>query len=125
MSMKLPKMAYRERVALMVIILLVAIISLVKDRHNTLEVGNSFLRRLSVNLGGGKCEWKSPLYEVPNDLNFTKLLIAGYPSGDKRMTYVQMEALTGLSARDEWDFAFLVSAMVCPCVTTNNLHICK
>jgi len=36
-----------------------------------------------------------------------KTLIAGYPSGDKRLTFVQMEALTGLSARDEWDFAHL------------------
>ena len=107
------RMTNRKRIALVAILLLVAIISLVKDRHNTLEVGNSFLRRLSINLGGGKCEWKPPLYEVPSNLNFTKLLIAGYPSGDKRMTYVQMEALTGLSARDEWDFAFLVSATVC------------
>ena len=34
-------------------------------------------------------------------------MVAGYPSGDKRLTFVQMEALTGLSARDEWDFEYL------------------
>lgn len=107
MALKLPKMAYKPRVALVTTILFVAIISLVGNYYNTTEVGNSLLRRLSVNLGGGKCIWSPPIYDVPNDLNFTKLLIAGYPSGDKRMTFVQMEALTGLSARDEWDFQYL------------------
>ena len=34
-------------------------------------------------------------------------MVAGYPSGDKRLTFVQMEALTGLAAKDEWDFAYL------------------
>ena len=29
-----------------------------------------------------------------------------YPSGDKRLTFIQLEGLTGLSARDEWDFKF-------------------
>ena len=28
-------------------------------------------------------------------------------SGDKRLTFVQLEALTGWSAKDEWDFQFL------------------
>ena len=60
-------------------------------------------RELSINLGDGRCEWVAPIYEMPNT-TFFKTLIAGYPSGDKRLTFVQMEALTGLSARDEWDF---------------------
>jgi len=67
------------------------------------------LRSLSINLGNGDCEWTSPTFDVPENITFTKTLIAGYPSGDKRLAFVQMEALTGLSARDEWDFAFLVS----------------
>ena len=45
--------------------------------------------------------------ELPANATYFKTLIAGFPSGDKRLTFVQMEALTGLSARDEWDFAFL------------------
>jgi hypothetical protein len=73
------------------------------------SVFRSKYRRLSINLGNGKCEWTPPIYDVPENETFTKTLIAGYPSGDKRLTFVQMEALTGLSARDEWDFAFLVS----------------
>ena len=70
----------------------------------------SSIRRLSEYLGDGKCKWTPPLYEIPNNITFTKTLIAGYPSGDKRLTFVQMEALTGLSAKDEWDFVFKVSA---------------
>ncbi len=67
------------------------------------------LRHLSLYLGNGQCSWQPPTYDVPENITFTKTIIAGFPSGDKRLTFVQMEALTGLSARDEWDFAFLVS----------------
>jgi hypothetical protein len=70
------------------------------------------VRRLSLYLGPGQCKWQPPTYDVPEDIKFTKTLIAGYPSGDKRLAFVQMEALTGLSARDEWDFAFLVSLII-------------
>ena len=30
--------------------------------------------------------------------------MTGYPSGDKRLTFLQMEGLTGFAAKDEWDF---------------------
>lgn len=40
-------------------------------------------------------------------MDFQKTLIAGFPSGDKRLTFIQMEALTGLPAKDEWDFEYL------------------
>jgi hypothetical protein len=68
---------------------------------------NVVTRNLSINLGGGKCKWTPPTYDVPEDLIFHKTIIAGFPSGDKRLTFIQMEALTGLSARDEWDFKYL------------------
>lgn len=66
-------------------------------------------RRLSnsLNLGGGACQWQPPTYDVPADLELYKTFIAGFPSGDKRMAYLQMEALVGFSAKDEWDFAHL------------------
>eukprot|EP00551_Chaetoceros_affinis_P006475 CAMPEP_0203662092 /NCGR_PEP_ID=MMETSP0090-20130426/179_1 /ASSEMBLY_ACC=CAM_ASM_001088 /TAXON_ID=426623 /ORGANISM="Chaetoceros affinis, Strain CCMP159" /LENGTH=716 /DNA_ID=CAMNT_0050524837 /DNA_START=368 /DNA_END=2518 /DNA_ORIENTATION=- len=70
-----------------------------------------FPRKLSINLGNGTCEWVAALQYTdegfPTYEKFHKTIIAGYPSGDKRMAYLQLEALTGLSARDEWDFAFL------------------
>lgn len=78
-------------------------------------------RGLSINLGNGTCEWEAPIYDVPVDTNFFKTLVAGYPSGDKRLTFVQMEALTGLSARDEWDFMFLGSTNQ-PFVKANYPH---
>lgn len=40
--------------------------------------------------------WQPPIYDVPETMDFHKTIIAGYPSGDKRMIFVQMEALTGL-----------------------------
>lgn len=64
-------------------------------------------RRLSLNLGNGACKWTPPNYNVPPDLDFHKTIIAGFPSGDKRMIFIQMEALTGWPAKDEWDFEFL------------------
>mmetsp|Transcript_11454 Transcript_11454/g.16684 ORF Transcript_11454/g.16684 Transcript_11454/m.16684 type:complete len:689 (-) Transcript_11454:183-2249(-) len=68
-------------------------------------------RKLSLNLGDGKCEWVAAIQHndvgFPTEANLTKTIIAGYPSGDKRQTFIQLEALTGLSARDEWDFKFL------------------
>ena len=56
-------------------------------------------RRLSLNLGGGACKWTPPNYTVPPDLDFHKTIIAGFPSGDKRMIFTQMEALTGWPAK--------------------------
>jgi hypothetical protein len=37
----------------------------------------------------------APDYDVPTSIDFHKTVIAGYPSGDKRMIFMQMEALTG------------------------------
>ena len=64
-------------------------------------------RTLTLNLGEGACKWQPPEYDVPADLDFHKTIIAGFPSGDKRMIFIQMEALTGWPPKDEWDFEFL------------------
>ena len=52
-------------------------------------------RRLTLDLGGGNCKWQPPVFDVPENIDFHKTIIAGFPSGDKRMIFVQMEALTG------------------------------
>lgn len=67
------------------------------------SLDSSAQRRLSVDLGGGACEWQPPEYVIPNNIDFYKTLVAGFPSCDKRMTFIQMEALTGWAAVDEWD----------------------
>ena len=41
----------------------------------------------SLDLGGGKCKWQPPTYDVPDNIDFYKTLIAGFPSGDKRMVW--------------------------------------
>lgn len=87
-------------------------------RGNTMHVAKLYIprsldtdthRRLSnsLNFGGGACQWQPPTYDVPEGLDFYKTFIAGFPSGDKRMAYLQMEALAGFSAKDEWDFAHI------------------
>ena len=67
--------------------------------HHSLFIPHSLShedgRRLSIDLGGGACEWTLPEYDVPANIDFHKTVIAGYPSGDKRMIFLQMEALTG------------------------------
>ncbi|KAL3802623.1 hypothetical protein HJC23_011947 [Cyclotella cryptica] len=61
-------------------------------------------RSLSVDLGDGDCVYKPPQPRVSPKVKFHKYLLAGFPSGDKRMIYIQMEALTGLPSKDDWDF---------------------
>mmetsp|Transcript_35051 Transcript_35051/g.73945 ORF Transcript_35051/g.73945 Transcript_35051/m.73945 type:complete len:524 (+) Transcript_35051:2-1573(+) len=63
-------------------------------------------RRLSLDLGNGNCKWQPPTYNVPESIDFHKTIIAGFPSGDKRMIFIQMEALAGWPAKDEWDFEY-------------------
>ena len=77
---------------------------------------NEDVRRNLQNMDGGAtylggtgpdaCRWEAPA--DPSLLEgktwAKKTLIAGFPSCDKRMTFAQMEALTGWPARDEWDF---------------------
>jgi hypothetical protein len=69
--------------------------------------------RLSLNLGGGKCEWKAAIQYTdngfPTNTTFHKMIIAGYPCGDKHVTFKQLEGITELSACDEWEFIFLGS----------------
>ena len=80
--------------------------------NNALYIPPSFdtidnRRKMSLKLGGGNCQWQPPTYDVPESIDFHKTIIAGFPSGDKRMIFTQMEALTGWPAKDEWDFEFL------------------
>ena len=64
-------------------------------------------RRTSLNLGGGDCKWLPPLYDVPENVTYFKTLITGFPSGDKRLTFMQMESFAALPSKDEWDYVFL------------------
>mmetsp|Transcript_2319 Transcript_2319/g.3614 ORF Transcript_2319/g.3614 Transcript_2319/m.3614 type:complete len:406 (+) Transcript_2319:57-1274(+) len=63
-------------------------------------------RRTSVDMGNGNCKWTPPNLDVEGK-TFFKTVIAGFPSGDKRLTFAQLEALTESPAKDEWDFKFL------------------
>ena len=43
---------------------------------------------------------------MPDEIDFHKTIIAGFPSGDKRMIFVQMEALTGWRKSKVFHFFF-------------------
>ncbi|KAL3780037.1 hypothetical protein ACHAWO_007450 [Cyclotella atomus] len=75
-----------------------------RGRYKQSENHNLKLRQ-SNPLSGGDCEWTQPS-AVPEDLDLWKTLLVGFPSGDKRLVYLQMEAMTGFLARDDWDFYF-------------------
>jgi hypothetical protein len=51
-------------------------------------------RSLTIDLGNGLCEWQPPIYDIPEEIDFYKTAVVGFPSGDKRMIFVQMGALT-------------------------------
>uniref|UniRef100_A0A7S3Q3S8 PA14 domain-containing protein n=1 Tax=Chaetoceros debilis TaxID=122233 RepID=A0A7S3Q3S8_9STRA len=91
-----------------ILIALASILSLWYDQGLIISIKD---RRLSLNKGNGECEWVAAIQYTdpgfPTEQDFKKTIIAGYPGGDKRITFIQLEGLTGLSARDEWEFAFL------------------
>lgn len=78
-----------------------------KDIYIPPSLDDDGKRTLSIHLGDGFCKWQPPQYDVPADIDFHKTLVTGFPAGDKRMVYLQMEALAGFPAKDEWDFAYL------------------
>ena len=103
--MRLLRMSKRK---LFVLTALTSILSLWYDEGLLRSIKD---RRLSVSYGDGTCEWVAAIQHTdegfPSEQEFKKTIIAGYPGGDKRITFTQLEGLTGLSARDEWEFAFL------------------
>ena len=64
------------------------------ERSTTSNILARTDRSLTIDLGNGNCEWQAPLYDIPEEIDFYKTAIVGFPSGDKRMIFVQMEALT-------------------------------
>jgi len=84
-------------------------------------LGRRQQRHLSLDLGDGVCKWvPAETPETDGVIDFHKTLIAGYPSGDKRMVYIQMEALTGWAAIDSWDFYAKANN---PFIKTNYPHL--
>ena len=65
-------------------------------------------RQMSIyNEKDDTCVWTPPNYEIPDYIDWHKTLVVGFPSGDKRLAFMQMEGLTGWAARDEWAFEYL------------------
>ena len=65
-----------------------------QDYFKSISASRKIDRSLTIDLGNGACEWQPPIYDIPEEIDFYKTAIVGFPSGDKRMIFVQMEALT-------------------------------
>lgn len=64
-------------------------------------------RSLSLYLGNGDCKWEPPADDFPEGIDFGKTIIVDNPGSDDSLTVMQMEALTGWAAQDDWDFRYL------------------
>ena len=97
-SIKQPNKSFGGRLAKLLIVFVILASSL-----GFLSIG-SIGRTLSISYGDGQCLWQPPNYNIPETIDWFKTLVVGFPSGDKRLAYMQLESLTGWSARDEWAY---------------------
>lgn len=56
--------------------------------------------------GNGHCQWTESTTDIPSQDEVDKTLLVGFPSGDKRIVFTQMEGLTGLKTKDSWDLDY-------------------
>jgi len=64
-----------------------------------------FRRYLSINLGGGNCEWTAPVPFNATEKKATTTLLTSYPGSGKRLCWRVMEALSGHETGDDWDLS--------------------
>ena len=64
------------------------------------------LRDLSINLGNGQCMWTEPT-DVPADeaYDIFQTVVIAYPGSGKRVAFMHMSGLTGLTTGDDYDFS--------------------
>eukprot|EP00547_Thalassionema_nitzschioides_P006919 CAMPEP_0194200986 /NCGR_PEP_ID=MMETSP0156-20130528/1388_1 /TAXON_ID=33649 /ORGANISM="Thalassionema nitzschioides, Strain L26-B" /LENGTH=422 /DNA_ID=CAMNT_0038926071 /DNA_START=312 /DNA_END=1580 /DNA_ORIENTATION=- len=60
--------------------------------------------RLSIDLGGGDCKWTES-FPLPLDSEPFGTLVASYPGGGMRVTWQQIEGLTGIQVGDDYQFS--------------------
>ena len=65
-----------------------------------------FLVGNAANNGSEECLglWEPANHEIPEDIEWFRTLVVGFPSGDKRLAFMQLEGLTKWAARDEWAY---------------------
>jgi len=96
----------KYKVVLVFLALYATSLTFTSRENNVLPFHSAPHRLTSVYLGNRTCRWTPPKYDMDDDINFHKTLVAGYPSGDKRLTFLQLEGISGYSAKDEWDFYY-------------------
>ena len=94
MSFGISRRATQKKVVF-TIVAVVTFLSLIYEESMIQTLTKAAQRRLSLNLGEGECEWRPAIqYDdtgFPSDQSFLKTIVAGYPSGDKRLVFTQLE----------------------------------
>jgi len=60
-------------------------------------------RNLSINLGGGNCQWTAA-FSLGTDADVFGTILAGYPASGMRLTWQHAEGLTGIQVGDDYNF---------------------
>lgn len=60
--------------------------------------------RLSISLGEGDCRWTES-FPLPLDIDPLGTLVASYPGGGMRVTWQQIEGLTGITVGDDYEYS--------------------
>merc|ERR1712232_103421 len=80
---------------------MVAISALIAINHFVVQ---KMLHRLSIDLGDGDCAWTES-FPLPVDSNPYGTLLASYPGGGMRVTWQQLEGLTGIQVGDDYQYS--------------------
>eukprot|EP00521_Asterionellopsis_glacialis_P007570 CAMPEP_0195283624 /NCGR_PEP_ID=MMETSP0707-20130614/2100_1 /TAXON_ID=33640 /ORGANISM="Asterionellopsis glacialis, Strain CCMP134" /LENGTH=432 /DNA_ID=CAMNT_0040342815 /DNA_START=34 /DNA_END=1332 /DNA_ORIENTATION=+ len=88
----------------LVVAMSAATFSLVGEGALSRDSALSLLRTLSIDLGNGQCQWTEG-QPVDQDAEVFRTLISAYPGSGKRVAFLQLEGLTGLTTGDDFDLS--------------------
>mmetsp|Transcript_9847 Transcript_9847/g.14502 ORF Transcript_9847/g.14502 Transcript_9847/m.14502 type:complete len:428 (+) Transcript_9847:80-1363(+) len=67
-------------------------------------INRYLIRDLSIDLGEGNCKWTES-FPLPLDSDPLGTLVASYPGGGMRVTWQQLEGLTGIQVGDDYEYS--------------------
>jgi len=69
-----------------------------------IALNHYLFRYLSIDLGDGDCKWTES-FPLPLDSDPLGTLVASYPGGGMRVTWQQLEGLTGIQVGDDYEYS--------------------
>ena len=80
------------------------------------KAGTPPLRQLSIDNGDGTCKWQPPAYSVPEDIEFHKTIITGFPRWEEKYLWLYIWFHNNV----EYE-----SRLLCSALYTCNLQECE